>query len=82
MGVAKRPEYEKLGLVIREAREELGLTQRGLARQVHRTETSIHKIEAGAQRVDLVELYDIAKALRVDLAELSRRFERSIDEQG
>lgn len=82
MGVAKRPEYEKLGRVIRQVREELGLTQRGLARQVRRTETSIHKIEAGVQRVDMVELSDIARALRIDLTELVGRFEKALGEQG
>jgi len=73
--IAQRPEYEALGSVIREAREALGLTQRALARQSGRTETSIHKIEAGTQRVDMVELLDIARALRVTLEELSSRFE-------
>lgn len=78
MCVARRSEYEKLGSVIREVRESLGLTQRALARQAGRTETSIHKIEAGVQRVDMVELSDIAKALRIGLAEIAERFERSL----
>lgn len=74
MKVSERAEYEALGRIIREAREELGLTQRALARQSGRTETSIHKIEAGAQRVDMVELLDIARALRVSVVDLARRF--------
>lgn len=80
MGVARRAEYKKLGRVIREAREGLGLTQRSLARQVGRTETSIHKIESGTQRVDLVELSDIAKALRTGLTDLTARFEQAVEE--
>ena len=64
--------------MIREAREALGLTQRALARQVRRTETSIHKIESGVQRVDLVELRDICLALRVPLSELVERFDRAV----
>lgn len=80
MGVARRTEYEKLGSVIRRAREELGLTQRALARQAGRTETSVHKIEAGVQRVDMVELSDIARALRIGLPEIAERFERSLGE--
>ena len=77
MRVTRRTEYEILGNVIRSAREELGLTQRALARQAGRTETSVHKIETGAQRVDMVELLDIAMALRVSLGELATRFEEA-----
>lgn len=70
-----------LGQVIKAAREELGLTQRALARQADRTETSIHKIESGVQRVDMVELLDIAKALRISVAELAARFDRATQEK-
>lgn len=74
--LGQRAEYAMLGTVIRQAREELGLTQRALARKAGRTETSINKIEAGSQRVDLVELLDIAQALRLELKELASRFEQ------
>lgn len=72
-------EYEVLGSVIRQAREELGLTQRALARQAGRTETSIHKIEAGAQRVDMVELLDIARALRITITDLADQFGQAVE---
>ena len=71
-----RAEYAFLGQVIRELREEFGLTQRALARKAGRTETSINKIESGGQRVDMVELLDIARALRVPIVEIAARFER------
>ena len=74
--VAKRAEYGVLGSVLRAVTEELGITQRALARKAGWTETSIHKIEAGVQRVDLVELLDLASALRVRLTELADRFEQ------
>lgn len=76
MKLARRTEYEIVGKVIRQAREDLGITQRALARKVGRTETSISKIEAGDQRVDIVELLDIATALRTPLPELASRFEQ------
>jgi transcriptional regulator with XRE-family HTH domain len=79
--VTRRTEYEILGQVIKAAREELGLTQRALARQAGRTETSMHKIEAGDQRVDLVELGDIAQALRITLSEFTARYEAAIERQ-
>lgn len=78
MKIARRPEYFTLGEVLKEAREELGLTQRALARKIGRTETSIGKIEAGQQRIDLVELSDLAVALRLPLAELADRFTKKL----
>ena len=75
MKLTRRAEYGIVGKVIQEARKELGITQRALARKVGRTETSISKIEAGNQRVDMVELLDIAIALRLPLQELAARFE-------
>ena len=78
MKLARRPEYITLGEVLREAREELGLTQRALARKLGRAETSIGKIEAGHQRIDLVELADVAAALRMSLSALAKRFESKL----
>ena len=77
---AERAEYAVLGRVIAEARMELGLTQRALARQAGRAETSINKIESGSQRTDMIELLDISRALRISLSELTERFERAVDE--
>jgi transcriptional regulator with XRE-family HTH domain len=76
--VARRAEYEILGGIIAKAREDLGLTQRALARKVGRTETAIHKIEQGNQRADLIELMDIASALRLSLAALAESFEQAV----
>lgn len=73
-GVANRSEHATLGRVLREAREELGLTQRALARKVGRAETYIYKIEAGRQALDVVGLLDIAEALRIPIGELATRF--------
>src|SRR5262249_11872737 len=74
-----RIEYEVLGEVVAQFRQELGLTQRALARKLGRTETSITKIEAGSQRVDLVELLDIARALRIPLEDLTGSFTRAVE---
>lgn len=67
-----------MGAVIRQERENAGLSQRALARKAGRTETSLSKIEAGNQRVDLVELLDIARALRIELSEVIRKFEEQL----
>ncbi|MBX3118514.1 MAG: helix-turn-helix transcriptional regulator [Fimbriimonadaceae bacterium] len=78
----KRAEYAVLGAVIRQERENFGLSQRALARKTGRTETSIGKIEAGYQRVDLVELLDIARALRVELTQIVATFEEETRKSG
>lgn len=81
MKLARRIEYEILGGVIRHVREDLGITQRALARKLGRTETSINKIESGVQRVDMVELLDISAALRVSLDDLAIAFRTAVSEQ-
>jgi transcriptional regulator with XRE-family HTH domain len=79
--LARRVEYQVLGEVIGQLREDLGITQRALARKLGRTETSISKIESGAQRVDMVELLDISAALRVSLDDLAKAFCRAVSER-
>ncbi len=83
MGFSKRiAEYEALARVIREAREELGLSQRKLAEKVGRPSSAVNKIESGRQRIDMVELNDIARALRIGLPEIAARFEKALKELG
>ncbi len=83
MGFSKRTaEYEALARVIREAREDLGLSQRKLAEKVGRPSSSINKIESGRQRVDVLELNDIARALRVGLPEIAARIEKALADLG
>ena len=57
-------------------RAELGPTQRALARKLAERKPQFRRIEAETQRVDLVELSDIAAALRLELQDLIRRFEQ------
>lgn len=78
---SERIEYQLVGQVLAELRDELGLSQRGLARKVGRTETAIWKIERGDQRLDIVELYDIAEALRIPFREVATKIEERIKTQ-
>lgn len=50
------------------------MTQRALARKIGRPETSLSKIELGQQRIDLVELLDVCRALRIELLDLVTMF--------
>ncbi|MEK7677151.1 MAG: helix-turn-helix transcriptional regulator [Verrucomicrobiota bacterium] len=63
----------KLGVLLRQAREEAGLTQAGLARRAQTPKSAVVKIEAHAEDVPLSAVDRIARALgktvRVELVE-------------
>lgn len=59
--------------VLRAARQEAGLTQAELAIRIGRDQSHISLIEGSQRRLDLVEFYEIAKALRRDPVELYGR---------
>jgi transcriptional regulator with XRE-family HTH domain len=78
-------EQEKLQLLLREVRDEAGLTQALLARRLDRPQSFVSKYESGERRLDLVELRQICQALGITLAKLVERFEvaaNSITRQG
>ena len=57
--LGSRPEYAELGEWIRKIRESKGLQQRPLSRALGKPEQYLTKVEAGRQRVDAVELFDL-----------------------
>ena len=57
--------YAHIGAAIRRRRDALGLSQAQLADRVGLIRTSITMIERGAQALQVHQLIDIAKALRV-----------------
>lgn len=50
-----------MGQLLRELREERGLSQRQLAVKLERTQAFVWKIEQGVQHVDIPTLIDLAK---------------------
>jgi transcriptional regulator with XRE-family HTH domain len=62
---AKR--YRAFLVRLRQAREDAGLTQEQVARQLGRPQTWVSKCELGERRVDFVELEDWAAACRKPL---------------
>ncbi len=64
------PIYSRVGRRIAEARIARGLTQAALGRRIGHSRLSMVGIENGYQRVQLHDLYAIARALRVDLGYL------------
>lgn len=53
----------KLGVMLRQAREEAGLTQEELARRINTQKTAISRIENHAEDIKLSTLEKLAKAL-------------------
>lgn len=60
---------------LRDARNEAGLTQVQLARRLRTSQSVVSKIERGERRLDIVELKNWCKALRVPLGEFIETLE-------
>jgi len=73
-------EYQALVSVLVEARMEAGVTQRGLAAQLGKAASHVQRIEGGQRRVDALELYQIAKLLKVEPASLFREIACRLDQ--
>lgn len=55
--------------LLRQWREEAGLTQRALAAKLRKPHSYVHKVETGGRRIDPVEFADWCRGCRVDPAE-------------
>jgi transcriptional regulator with XRE-family HTH domain len=70
---APKERYEKLRLLLIEARQEAGLTQVELAEKLERPQTFVSKIERGVRGVDVIEFIEIVSALGFDSAKLIKK---------
>ncbi len=57
----------RLSRLLREARQEAGLTQADVAARLGRPQSFVSKYESGERRLDLIELQTVCKALDTDL---------------
>lgn len=60
------PAYDSFVKVLVAARKNAGVTQVELASLLGKPQPFISSIEKGVRRVDLIEFYAIARALRID----------------
>ena len=58
--------YDRLRILLVEAREEAGLTQVQLGEKLRRPQAFVSKIERGLRRVDVLEFLEIARAIGFD----------------
>jgi len=72
--------YKYLPGLLRQLREEAGMTQRQLGTKLNVTHIWVHKSEVGERRVDITEFMDWCLACKVDPIEafISLRKHRSV----
>jgi transcriptional regulator with XRE-family HTH domain len=73
-------EYKVMLRLLREAREQAGVTQVELAQRLAQTQSYVSKVELGDRRLDLVQLRTILAAIGMSLGDFVARFERSLDD--
>jgi transcriptional regulator with XRE-family HTH domain len=66
---------ERFGLAVKARREELGLTQEGLAHAAGIHRTYLSDVERGGRNLSLVNIERLAEALSLPLSELFERVE-------
>lgn len=64
----------RLASLLRQVRVEARLTQEEVAERISQTQSYISKYESGEQRLDLIELEAVCKAVGVPLIEFVRRY--------
>ncbi|MDP1630444.1 MAG: helix-turn-helix transcriptional regulator [Caulobacter sp.] len=78
-GQSLRHRLLTIAAVLREVRQEAGLSQRSLASRLGKANSHVSKIESGQRRVDAFELYLIAGIVGLDPAELFARVASELD---
>ena len=70
------PAYRRLRDWLVAGRHAQGLTQVQLAERLGRPQSFVSKYERGERRLDFVEVFEIAEALRVDVCDLVTELRR------
>ena len=71
-------EYDAFLRLLRQAREEAGLTQVELAAALGKSQSFVSKVERGETRLDIVQLRTVLTALEVTLPKFAQRLEKAI----
>jgi transcriptional regulator with XRE-family HTH domain len=75
-------EYAVLLRLLREAREQVGISQMQLAEKLHQSQSFVSKLERGDRRIDVVQLRTICQFLGLTLGEFIQRLERELTKNG
>jgi DNA-binding XRE family transcriptional regulator len=71
-------EYAVLLRLLKEAREQAGLTQVDLAKKLRQSQSFVSKIECGDRRLDVIQLRTVCKILGLTLPSFIQRLEDEI----
>lgn len=69
-----RPENTLLRTQLRQAREAAGLTQVDLSEAIGKSQTFVSDVERGVRRLDVVELWEICRAMEIDFVAFAAEF--------
>lgn len=75
-------EYAAVVRLLREAREEAGVTQVELAGRIDETQSYVSKVERGELRLDVIQLRTVCRALGLALPAFVERLERELAGKG
>lgn len=64
----------RLAVLLRQVRVDAKLTQGQVAESIGQTQSYVSKYENGEQRLDLIELESVCKAVGIPLTEFVRRY--------
>ena len=68
--------------MLKELRCKKGMTQESLADLLGTPQSYVSKYELGERRIDLVETFEICRALNVDFVAFVRQFIRNVESRG
>lgn len=75
------PDYRRIIDLVRDARLELGLSQREVARRLGKHPSFVNKIEKLERRLDILEFMALAEAIEADPADLIKRIRANLSER-
>lgn len=64
--------------MLKQVREDRGLTQSQLAAKIKRPQSFVSKVESGERRLDVLELRLVCKGIGITLSEFIERLERHL----
>lgn len=74
-----RPENTILRSQLRRAREAAGLTQVDLSDAIGKSQTFVSDVERGVRRLDTVELWEMCRAMGLDLTAFVAEFQATVE---
>lgn len=80
--MAAPEEHRKVGRILCDARQKVGLNQAELASRLSMSQSSVSKIESGERRASVPDVYAICTALGVPFATVMSRIERELARAG